>query len=165
LVRQPDLSVDGSILYRKAYRAVIFEQGRLLMIQSAKYGEFKFPGGGKQDHERAFDVLFREVAEETGRCIRHRIIPFGSTMEYAKDFEGKYDIFQQYSLYYFCTLRLDPVPIRLEDYEIEYGYSPCWVSPKEAWEHNRNLPPNDRIPWKERDTEVLRILIERQVNP
>jgi hypothetical protein len=28
LVRQPDLSVDGSILYRKAYRAVIFEQGR-----------------------------------------------------------------------------------------------------------------------------------------
>ncbi|HRY78345.1 MAG TPA: NUDIX domain-containing protein [Candidatus Izemoplasmatales bacterium] len=165
LHRQPDLLFEGTVLRRKAYRAIIYEQGRLLMIRSAKYGEIKFPGGGKQGHERAFDVLSREVAEETGRRIRRRIIPFGETMEYARDFEGKYDIFQQESRYYFCTLRPETVPIRLEDYEIEYGYSPCWVTPEEAWEHNRSLTPNDRIPWKERDTEVLRILMERRVNP
>jgi len=165
LYRQPHLDLEGTILYRKAYRAIIFEGEKLLMIQSAKYGEYKFPGGGQNDHERAFDVLVREVSEETGRRIHRRIVPFGSTMEYARDFEGKFDVFQQYSLYYFCWVHPGVEPTRLEDYEIDYGYSPCWVTPEEALDHNRGIPTNDRIPWKERDTEILRLLIQKRVKP
>jgi 8-oxo-dGTP pyrophosphatase MutT (NUDIX family) len=156
--RQPGLNPKGTTLFRKAYRAIIFREEKLLLIRSRKYGEYKFPGGGQHDHEVGIDVLRREVAEETGYFIYSRIIPYGSTMEYAKDFEGKFDIFKQYSLYYICQVHTATKPLALEDYEIEYGYAPIWISIEEAIRNNRNVPSNDRIPWKERDTAILELL-------
>lgn len=165
LYRQPGLDLSGTTLVRKAYRAIIFENGKLLLVRSAKYGEFKFPGGGQNHGETPLEVLRREVGEETGHRLDARIEPFGSTMEYARDFEGKYDIFQQVSYYYFCHVRGDPGATALEDYEIEYGYSPFWVSPEDAFSHNLVVPANDLIPWKERDTKVLELLIGRKEKP
>lgn len=162
LYRQPDLDRSGTTLVRKAYRAIIFEDGKLLLVHSAKYGEYKFPGGGQNTGESPVAVLRREVAEETGRRLDAKIVPFGSTMEYARDFEGKFDIFQQVSYYYLCRVRGEAGPTALEDYEIEYGYSPVWISPEEAFDHNLAVPAHDRIPWKERDTRVLGLLIGKK---
>jgi 8-oxo-dGTP diphosphatase len=158
IYRQPGLDLRGSTLVRNAYRGIIEKDGKFLFIKSRKYGECKFPGGGQEDHEKAFDVLKREVAEETGYRIYAKIVPFGSTMEYAKDFEGKYDIFQQLSFYYFCRVHAETSPLDLEGYEIEYGYAPCWATLETAVANNLGVPANDRIPWKERDTEIMKML-------
>jgi len=162
IYRQPDLGLGGTTLFRNAFRAIIVRDGLFLFIKSKKYGEYKFPGGGVKDHEKPLAVLRREVMEETGYTIYAKIIPFGSTMEYAKDFEGKYAIFQQQSQYYFCRIHDEQKPLALEDYEIEYGYAPCWVKLDDAIAHNLSLPANDRIPWKERDTKIMILLAERR---
>jgi len=162
LYRQPELDRRGTTLFRNAFRAIIVRDGLFLFVKSKKYGEYKFPGGGQKDHEKPLDVLRREVAEETGYTIYAKIIPFGSTMEYAKDFEGKFAIFQQQSQYYFCRVQDGQKSLALEDYEIEYGYFPCWVSLNEAIAHNLSLPANDRIPWKERDTQMMNLLAKRR---
>jgi len=160
IYRQPGLDLSGTTLVRKAYRAIIARGDRYLLVQSKKYGEIKFPGGGREAHERAFDVLRREVAEETGYAIHRRIIPFGSTLEYAKDFEQKFDIFLQLSHYYFCRVHETIQPLALEGYEIEYGYEPLWMTAEEALKINQSIPANDRIPWKERDTQIMMLLVK-----
>lgn len=158
--RQDDINFDGTFLIRKAYRAIIIEAGKVLLIKSKKFCEYKFPGGGKEQGERAFDVLSRETLEETGYHLKTRIIPLGSTLEYAKDFEGIYDVFQQFSSYYFCKVHPHPDPIQLSSYEIEYGYEPHWVTLEEAIKNNETVPSNDFIPWKDRDTWMMKYLIE-----
>ncbi|MBU1144368.1 MAG: NUDIX domain-containing protein [Firmicutes bacterium] len=158
--RQTDLDLSLSTLYRKAYRAIIYQNKKLLMIKSQKFGEVKFPGGGKNKGEKAFDVLKREVLEETGCLIKTKITPFGETLEYAKDYENVFDLFKQKSLYYICKIHNKRFSLALSDYEVEYGYEPIWISIEEAIEINMNVLSNDYIPWKERETLVLEMLLE-----
>lgn len=160
IYREPNLNLNGSVLMRTAYRGIISRGDQYLLVKSTKYGEYKFPGGGQEDHEKPLDVLRREVEEETGYSIYAKIIPYGSTMEYATDFEGKFDIFQQCSLYYFCRIHDTQKPLSLDDYEIEYGYHPCWITLDEAIKHNQSIPANKLIPWKERDTRVMTLLLQ-----
>ncbi len=159
--RHDDMKLDGSILERKACRGIIFKDGKLLLIQSARYGEVKFPGGGIGDGETLYVALKREILEETGYRIKSRIRPFGSTLELARDFEGKYDVFRQDSRYYFCEINPGQQELKLDHYELEYGYQPVFLLPEEAIAINEAVPTNDRIPWKERDTLILRILKDR----
>jgi hypothetical protein len=99
------------------------------------------------------------VKEETGYTIKPEITPFGSTCEYARDFEGKYHIFQQESDYYICDIYEHQESLNLDDYEIEYGYHPLFIKIETAIQINDRIPPNDQIPWKERDTRVLKLLL------
>ncbi|MGD9910193.1 MAG: NUDIX hydrolase [Candidatus Izemoplasmatales bacterium] len=162
LYRQNDIFLDGTVLFRIAYRAIIKKGTKYLLVQSKKYGEIKFPGGGKEQNESRFDVLRREVEEETGYHIKSFIRPFGKTVEYAKDFLGDFDVFKQESRYYFCSVFDGQSTLNLDDYEIEYGYHPIWVTLEEAIEQNQNVPSNDLIPWKERDTFVFKLLLEME---
>ncbi|MBN2696607.1 MAG: NUDIX domain-containing protein [Bacilli bacterium] len=160
--RHQDMDLEGTILKRKACRGIIYRNGKLLLIQSAKYGEVKFPGGGISENEKTIDALHREILEETGFKIKARTKAFGSTLELAKDFEGKYDIFMQDSRYYFCDIHPGQSDLQLDDYELEYGYAPVFLSLEEAISINRSLESNDLIPWKERDTLIMEML--RDVN-
>ncbi len=160
LVRQRDIKFEGTTIFRKAYRAIVIQDDLVLLIQSKKYGEYKFPGGGKEGNESAFEVVSRETMEETGYKIMSKIIPYGWTMEYAKDFEGKYDIFQQESRYYICKVHKNPGNLNLSSYEIDYGYSPIWVTLEEAIRNNESVQSDNWIPWKERDTLVMKRLLE-----
>lgn len=161
IYRHHDMNLHGTILFRKAYRAVIEKQGYYLLVQSQKFGEYKFPGGGKEHQETRFDCLSREVREETGYQIKTKIKPLGKTMEYARDFLGEYDIFAQESKYYLCDCYEEVHETKLDDYEMDYGYRACWVRLEDAIQQNESIPTNDRIPWKERDTFVLKYLLEK----
>jgi len=161
IYRQPDLDIKGgSAIRRKAFRAIIFKDDKILMIKSMKYGEMKFPGGGRETAENAYDVLQREVMEETGYKIKTRVKPYASTLEYARDFKGEYDLFIQDSRYYICKIYEEQLPTSYSDYEVEYGYFPLWTTLEEAIENNQHVDSNDLIPWRERDTEMMRILLE-----
>lgn len=161
LYRHSDMLLNGTILNRKAVRGIIFCQGKLLMIKSRKYGEVKFPGGGISKKENYFQALKREILEETGYLIKSKTKLFGSTLEYAKDFEGVFDIFRQESKYYFCDIHKSQMPLQLDGYELEYGYQPLFISIDDALKTNESVLSDDHIPWKERDTMVLKILKER----
>lgn len=147
-------------IYRKAYRGIIQNDGLVLMIQSKKYGEVKFPGGGKEIGEHAYQVIRREVEEETGYLIKSRIHPFGKTYEIRADNTDEMAVFFQESRYYFCSITKEQVSQKLDDYEEDYGYQPVWISLEEALKINRSIPKNDAIPWKERDTLVIKKLME-----
>ncbi len=160
LTRHNDIRFDGTKLRRIAYRSIIQKNDLFLFVKSEKYGEYKFPGGGKDFKEKAFDVLRRETLEETGYTIKSKIIPFGQTEEYAKDFLGEVDLFHQTSKYYRCDIFDNLSKTSPDDYEIEYGYKAYWVSLVDAITNNESLPSNDLIPWKERDTFVMKLLLE-----
>ena len=63
----PQEVIDGKmkINNRLAIRGVLFYQNKLLMIQTSK-GDYKFPGGGKEENESDYQTLNREYQEETG---------------------------------------------------------------------------------------------------
>lgn len=162
IYRQEDIFFEGTVLFRIAYRAIIKRGNQYLLVQSKKYGEIKFPGGGKEKSETRFDVLAREVKEETGYTIKSTIRPFGKTIEYAKDFLGDFDVFKQESRYYFCRVFDGQSNLNLDDYEVDYGYHPIWITLEEAIKQNKQVSSNDLIPWKERDTFVYELLLEME---
>ncbi|MFA5289983.1 MAG: NUDIX domain-containing protein [Candidatus Izemoplasmatales bacterium] len=158
LYREPDFEMHGSILTRHAVRAIIHQDDAFLFIQSQKYGEVKFPGGGRNRREHIADALAREVLEETGYRIHRRMRFLGSTIEYARDFLKEYDIFCQKSRYYFCQVHPDQYPRKLDPYEIEYGYEAVHLTLDDAIRINESVAKNDMIPWLERDTLVMKML-------
>lgn len=161
LYREPDLEMHGSILTRHAVRAIIRQTDTYLFIQSQKYGEVKFPGGGRDTREHIVDALAREVLEETGYRIHRRVQYLGSTIEYARDIFKEYDIFCQKSRYYFCQTHRHQYPRALDPYEIEYGYEVVHMTLDDAIRINESITRNDMIPWLERDTLVMKMLKER----
>lgn len=163
IYRQNDIDIyTKSFIKRIAYRAIIFDENSLLMVKSSRFGEYKFPGGGKETNEKAYDVLSREVMEETGYRIKTRIKPFFSTVEYGKDYKGQVDLFIQHSNYYYCSIYEHQNATSYFGYEIEYGYQPVWVTIEEAMRNNELIMANDYIPWLERDTKMLKILLEQR---
>ena len=154
--------MSGSTLHRFAFRGIIWFGDKLLMIQSKKYGEMKFPGGGKEKGEKTLKTLRREVLEETGYVIKPHPRYFGHTIEYARDYKGEYDVFKQESGYYFCEVYPENKGTAYSSGETAYGYHPILVTLDEAIKNNENVQSNDIIPWKERDTKMLYTLKEMQ---
>ena len=65
---------DGTVFKRAAVRGMIRRDGKFLLIHGMKYGDYKFPGGGKHEEEALLDTLVREVAEETGYRIKRESV-------------------------------------------------------------------------------------------
>ena len=158
-----NLNMAGKIRHRKAARAIIYSGQKILMVYSTVNEEFKFPGGGVKTGESLTDALKREVLEESGMAdilIRKN---FGKIIEYRKPYEKQYDVFQMSSYYFICSLPQNAVQqaTRLDDYEIDLGFTPKWVELKEALYQNQVVLQRDpdRIPrWTLRDTFVLKLL-------
>ena len=164
IVRSPDLDLSAAHRVRKAARAIVWDDGRLLLVKSRKYGDVKFPGGGAEPGENAFATLSRETAEETGYRLKTRIKPFGVTVEYGRG-DGGQGIFCNESHYYVCGVYPVPGEQHLSEYEIEHGYDPVWMTPEAAADQNDRVPDDPAIPWKKRETAVLRLLAARRKNP
>lgn len=116
---------------RKACRAIIWDDDRLLLVKSRKFGDVKFPG----------------VTREYGRS------------------DGSRGTFCNESRYYVCGVYPTPGVQQLSDYEIEHGYEPVWMTPAAAADQNDRVPDDSAIPWKKRETAVLRLLAARRKNP
>ena len=65
-------------------RAVIIENGKILLSHETKTGYYMSPGGGLEDGETHEECVVREVLEETG-YIAKAVKPFITVNEYCYD--------------------------------------------------------------------------------
>ena len=177
----PDTPVQ--IKKRTAIRGVIHYQNKLLMVRT-KEGDYKFPGGGMEEGETDKETLLREITEETGYTDIHIGLWIGKAFEQNIDTEDPSQYFQMESRYYECWLMSDRrAESVMDDYEEKLGFAPEFVTAEEAYRSNRKLLDREqkklrdfiqrsyiqgnkeqlsagitfssKIPWLERETEVL----------
>jgi 8-oxo-dGTP pyrophosphatase MutT (NUDIX family) len=152
---------------RTACRAIIIHNDKLAMIQSTKFQELKFPGGGMEDGENHMTCLIREVLEETGLMIQSSSIsPYGLVTDIRRSLFEKDLIFEMNSYYYLAEMDdTRKGETKLDTYEMEYGYQLVWVSIDEAILKNDIAFEkfNVEAPWVERELKVLKMLKEEGV--
>ena len=143
---------------RKASRAIMIKDGLLVMIRSKKYGEYKFPGGGKKENEFLKETLKREVLEETGfDVIASSIVEFGKVEEVHPDSYEKDKIFKNLSYYYLCDFIDNGKNKNMDDYEIEYGYEVVFVDIDTAISENEKVIFKGPT-WVKREIHVLKYI-------
>ncbi|MGI6717163.1 MAG: NUDIX domain-containing protein [Eubacteriales bacterium] len=148
--------LNGKTYYRKAVRGVIIKDNKLLMVYSAKDGDYKFPGGGVKEGETLMAALAREVNEESGAKVISVNGELGRVIEFDLSIKAEYDIFKMESFYYICDVSPDFGSQSLDDYEQELGFTPVWVDIDEAISVNQALICSDKHPrWTPRETFML----------
>lgn len=167
LIDVKDYDQTWKVVKRHAIRGIIKNKdGKLAMIQSQKYGELKFPGGGMEPNETEQETLLREVAEETGlHVLAESISYYGQVIERKKAFIEKDSIFEMQSKYYYCCV--DEVHIglqNLDEYEEKLGYQLVWISCEDAIQQMEKVKSMlsdqlEKMPWVYRDYIVLNSLM------
>ncbi len=149
------------IIYRNASRAIIFKDGKLLMVYSSKSKEFKFPGGGIEKDESREVALKREVLEEVGHIIKSVNESLGYTDQIYNDIYDDKKYFYQRSYYYFCEVEEEYVGMKLSESETALGFLPKWVTIDEAMEVNQfKVDHDNEYHWTERELYILKLLKE-----
>jgi 8-oxo-dGTP pyrophosphatase MutT (NUDIX family) len=162
IFHQEGLNLFGKTVTREAVRAIIFDQGKLFMVFSRKNGDYKFPGGGVKKGEDVQEALLREIKEESG--VEHVSIgpAFGVVIEYDLPLEEEYDLFKMTSRYFLCSIGTMIGQQRLDHYEQDLGFTPCWVPIEVALRTNRKLlyDKSSEMPrWVRRETFILELLL------
>jgi len=154
--RTAGIETTGRTIHRTAVRAVILCGRKLLMIYSAKVGDYKFPGGGVDAGESHEQALAREVREECGTALVEFGESLGAVIEYAAPIETDFDVFRMISHYYFCRAGDDFGAQKLDEYERDLGFQPVWVDIDLAISTNRSLLDSQSPPdWLRREIFVL----------
>lgn len=151
---------------RRAVRAVIFRDGKLLMVKTNR-GDYKFPGGGSKDGETDEETLKRETAEETGYegCTTKLLL--GQVCEQDRDSFDEEAFFKMTSLYYLAALDSERQGSQLlDDYENEQEFAAEWVTAAYAMENNEKLLNSGVLinDWVRRETHVLKELLQKMTH-
>ena len=151
---------NRKVNYRQAVRGIIFKDNKILMVHTNK-GDYKFPGGGVNKEEAFEAALMREVCEETGYTVNNIQGKIGAMVERKiDDFDGT-SMFEMTSHYYLCEVSNTKTAQKLDDYEADLDFQPIWLFIDEAIRINEEIlkmSSNDRNPWVDRDTLVLKEL-------
>ncbi len=147
---------------RPSIRAVIFKGDKLAMVYSVRDKYYKFPGGGMEEHEEHHSTLIREVKEEVGlNVIPSSIKEFGEVVVLRKSDIFENTVFEQESFYYFCDTEEAAGDQHLDDYEADAGFELRYVSIEEAIRVNDMNTIAKHIDMLERESSVLKLLVER----
>jgi len=116
-------------LVRRAGRAVLTnDKNEVALLWVEKSGVYKLPGGGLEEGEDIHEALIREILEETG-CHGSIGDPIGITLEFRDEWK-----MIQVSTCYKATLINDTGKLKLDQYEVDEGFSVKWVPVGEALE-------------------------------
>lgn len=141
--------------YRLASRAIIYQDGKVLLIHSKFYNDYTFPGGGVEFAEDEYHALVRECQEEAGVVIENARL-FCKTVE-KREMDNESYMLQE-SHFYLCDVK-EMCPTRLESYEVDLGYEPVWITVDEAIKNNeakrKLLKSSDYDGVLERELRVL----------
>ena len=109
---------------RIANRAIIIENGLILLSHEIKNDLWMLPGGGLEEGETIFEGVVREVIEETGNIIKPSD-PVLQIDEYYGD--------EKYTSYYFFGVIIGQSEKHLTTSEAENGLECRWISIDEAF--------------------------------
>lgn len=155
-----DYDLDGEAVLRPSARAIIIRDGKIAMMNSKKYGYYKFPGGGIEANETRIDALIRETKEESGlTVIKESIKEYGWVHRIQK---GDYEpVWIQDNYYYLCDVEGELSNAKLDAYELEEGFNLVFIDPKEAIKLNKDAYElgGDKV-MIDRENKVLSMLIE-----
>jgi 8-oxo-dGTP pyrophosphatase MutT (NUDIX family) len=153
---------NSNIIFRNAVRAVVINGNAILMAHLEKNNEYKFPGGGKEKNETIEEAIKREVLEEVGYEVEKTNEKIGEIIEYDTAKEGENNIFKMISEYYLVEVNKIPRKQKLEDYEKELLFKPCWIKIEMAYKTNMERIRNkdETTPGIRRETRVLEIIKE-----
>lgn len=163
IVRKQGINFEGKTIYREAVRGIIINGKKLLMIHSAKDGDYKFPGGGVELGETYEETLIREVKEESGATVTKILKEFGKVLEYDKPIEQEFEVFKMTSYYYECRINTLLGEQSLDQYEEDLGFKPIWVDIDDAITNNKSIINSSQkeIPrWTPRETYILELIKE-----
>ncbi|WP_203334506.1 NUDIX domain-containing protein [Planococcus beigongshangi] len=148
------------LIGRTAVRAIIMEQGKILMVHS-NLGYYKLPGGGAETGESLTEALSREVVEETGYLNSQALKELGVVSELRPDRSMAGTCFHMDSYYYLCRLTdKEKTEQALIDYELEENYTPVWISLLEAIEINQSsYEKNNSLIFIPRENFILNWLL------
>lgn len=154
-----DYDENAPVFSRPSVRAILIRDGKIAMVHSLKYDYYKFPGGGIEPGETQEETLIRETMEEAGLTVDPASIqPYGLVHRVQKDKHGR---FIQDNFYYLCRAKDGVSPQKLDDYEAEERFTPCFVTPEEAIRTNLNVPHGPKDPMTmEREARVLKYLMD-----
>ena len=110
---------------RDGSRAVIVQDGKILLTHELNSGWWLIPGGGTEEGETPEDCVIREVEEETGyivRPVRHFLIMH----EYYEEY--------RYTGYFFVCEVTGKGQMNLTEVEKRRGVQPEWIPLEEALE-------------------------------
>lgn len=154
--RSPGVNINGRTIHRTAVRGVILHGRDLLMIYSAKVGDYKFPGGGVSAGETLAQALCREVREECGMIVTQVGSEIGVIVEYDFPSESDYDAFKMTSHYSLCDVEGEFGVQSLDDYEEDLGFRPVWIDIDDVISLNKTLLPYAKtIEWLRREIFAL----------
>ncbi len=148
-----------STFHREAVRAIIIKDKKFALIKGEVFGEYKFPGGGKEEGESNIDTLIRETLEETGLTIMpDSIKPYGMALEKRRSVLNPDDLFQMESYYYLCEVYDHIQETKLDDYELHYGYQLSFAFIDEAIFANEEAAIDHQqvAPWINRELAILK---------
>lgn len=153
-----NLNLDGKGVFRRAVRGIIIYDSKILLINSHKNGDYKFPGGGIENNETHEQALRREIAEECGLELQSVDTFLGHIIEYDEPQEEFCDYFKMDSYYYSCSVKnFNTGSLQLDSYEEDLMCIPKWVDINEAIKINKKIMANPKgYPrWTIRDTMFL----------
>lgn len=156
-----DYDDDLGEIFRVSIRGIIFVDGKLLMIEDS-FGEVKLPGGGMELGEDDYQVLIREVKEETGHdVIPESIKPFGEIEEKRLSVHEPM-IWHQINRLYFCDVYPEQGQCEYSESEKKYGFHQVFYTIEEALEKNERMFKNEgRQAWNQREYKTLLLIKER----
>lgn len=153
------------ITTRKAVRAVVLKDGKILMVHTNK-GDYKFPGGGIKKQEELKEALKREVTEETGYIVATIGGKIGKIIQRNVNQFNSEGIFEMTSYYYYCDVKDIPVGQHLDKYEEDQEFRPVWIKIDDAIRENEMILQGKRAdmnPWVYRETLALKRLKEHGI--
>lgn len=155
-----DYTEDMPVFEKHTVRAIIIRDGKIAM-QKSRDGEYKILGGGVDPGETFQEALAREVQEESGLIIKEETIQeIGEMLEVRRDRFKPAMKYVCHSYFYFCDVKDEIGQVSMTKSEIEKGFHLVWATPAEIIEGNI---PFLEEPWMHRDTEMIRLLQEGNI--
>ena len=145
-------------ILRISVRGIIFVNGKLMMVENS-FGEVKLPGGGMEPGEEDYQVLLREVKEETGyNVIPESIKSFGEIEEKRLSVHEPM-IWHQINRLYVCDVSPEQGQCAYTDIEKKHGFRLVFYTIEEALEKNRRmLEKEGRQAWNQREYNTLLLI-------
>lgn len=154
--------LSGRIFERRASRAIVLDNDRILLLYTKRYNDYSFPGGGVDEHEDLILGLYRELTEETGASEIEVMKEFGYVDEIRPHYKPEYDLIHMLSYFYVCKIASSLGKAQMEHYEIANGMEVRWVNIHEAIAHNQKVINSQEASMGfsiERETMILQMVV------